>query len=871
MAVQAVSMWSTTPVTGLCSDVDWVTITAGDNGLGNGTIDYAVVANTDNISRTGWLVVAGQSFTVTQAAKPFNRLAVWPGSISITLPINSQITQTLTVSNIGEGTLNWGISETSSTCDVPNDLTWLRFTPTSGSISNGPPAGLTDGFTVTADTHIVQGRPASNFGQALQMPVGYAGAACTFNFVDAAARSLMQFDLSAIPADTPIGEAILNVHVDAACFVNNGRLTIAAYRIDDSWAESTATWNSQPGFAEAYGSFVVLTAPTWYQLEITELVRGWVNGTWPNLGLMLRADSESPGSSYVLTRVAARERAAGDLASYIDLIYGREQNSDNTTVTFDSTGMTPGTYSGKLCVQSTDSDMSLVELPITAGEEVDYVLTITNTGPDSAENVTVTDDLPASVTLVSATPTQGMCDKADREVTCSLGTLANGSSTAITITVMTTITATTVDDTELTNRANVHSNTADSNSENNIDTETTTVKPRLADLSLNVTDKVDPVTQGDTIEYTVTVTNSGPYSSENVILTNTLPSRVTFVSAIPVQGTCSESNGIVTCNLDTLANGISTTIIITVTTAITGPTDVDAELTNIASIRSSTADSNSENNIGTEMTTVKPRLADLSLTVTDKVDPVTQGDTIEYTVTVTNSGPYSSENVVLTNTLPSSVTFISALPLSANCTQVDEVVTCNLDAMNDDSSENITIVVSTTDQTPGTIINTVTIASNTADPDHINNLVTEDTHVNPAPVTPAADLLVKSNNATYLRRTGSMNYTVAVTNIGPDTATNVSLTIILPTGLIPISTSQTFGHCADTDKIVTCNLGNITQGNSVSTVISVSTTGIVSGTVTSTIDVSSDTVDPNRDNNIGHPSTSIQPHMILLPLIMGRQ
>jgi Tol biopolymer transport system component len=46
----------------------WITITSGGNGSGNGTIGYSVQANTGS-SRTGTLIIAGQTFTVTQAAQ----------------------------------------------------------------------------------------------------------------------------------------------------------------------------------------------------------------------------------------------------------------------------------------------------------------------------------------------------------------------------------------------------------------------------------------------------------------------------------------------------------------------------------------------------------------------------------------------------------------------------------------------------------------------------------------------------------------------------------------------------------------------------------------------------------------------------------
>ena len=49
------------------SNVPWLTITSGASGTGNGSVGFSVAANVGS-SRTGTLTIAGQAFTVTQAA-----------------------------------------------------------------------------------------------------------------------------------------------------------------------------------------------------------------------------------------------------------------------------------------------------------------------------------------------------------------------------------------------------------------------------------------------------------------------------------------------------------------------------------------------------------------------------------------------------------------------------------------------------------------------------------------------------------------------------------------------------------------------------------------------------------------------------------
>jgi uncharacterized repeat protein (TIGR01451 family) len=79
-----------------------------------------------------------------------------------------------------------------------------------------------------------------------------------------------------------------------------------------------------------------------------------------------------------------------------------------------------------------------------------YNLTVTNPSPaQQATDVTLTNDLPAGVRFVEATPSQGSCAEADGTVTCSLGDLAPGDSAMVTIRVTPTVPGT------LTNTATV--------------------------------------------------------------------------------------------------------------------------------------------------------------------------------------------------------------------------------------------------------------------------------------------------------------------------------------------------------------------------------------------------------------------------------
>ena len=120
-----------------------------------------------------------------------------------------------------------------------------------------------------------------------------------------------------------------------------------------------------------------------------------------------------------------------------------------------------------------------------------------------------------------------------------------------------------------------------------------------------------------------------------------------------------------------------------------------------------------------------------------RADPVTEGDDVTYTITVTNNGPDAATSVLLTDTLPSGVTFVSA---SSSCTEVSGVVTCDIGALANGASAMVEIVVTTTGV--GTITNTAAVAGNQGDPDEGNNTDTENTTVNAVAPPSAHDLAV---------------------------------------------------------------------------------------------------------------------------------
>jgi uncharacterized repeat protein (TIGR01451 family) len=117
--------------------------------------------------------------------------------------------------------------------------------------------------------------------------------------------------------------------------------------------------------------------------------------------------------------------------------------------------------------------------------------------------------------------------------------------------------------------------------------------------------------------------------------------------------------------------------------------------------------------------------ADLVVTKTDTSDPVYLDSTLTYTIDITNYGPFDATGVVLTDTLPGDVDFITA---SIECNGSNGIVICDLNTISDGDSKTISIEVAAP-AVPGTITNTVEVSASERDPQLSNNTAEEETTI----------------------------------------------------------------------------------------------------------------------------------------------
>jgi uncharacterized repeat protein (TIGR01451 family) len=153
-----------------------------------------------------------------------------------------------------------------------------------------------------------------------------------------------------------------------------------------------------------------------------------------------------------------------------------------------------------------------------------------------------------------------------------------------------------------------------------------------ADLSVAQIDSPNPVTMNDDLTYTITVTNNGPTTSTSVIVTDTLPATVIFVSVASSQGTSTYVGGTVSCGLGSLTSNAMAIVQIVVI-----PTEAGV-ITNTATVSADQSDPNQANNTAAVTTAVlAPAQLDVSPANFD-FGTVTTGTTTLATFVVTNTG-----------------------------------------------------------------------------------------------------------------------------------------------------------------------------------------------------------------------------------------
>jgi uncharacterized repeat protein (TIGR01451 family)/fimbrial isopeptide formation D2 family protein len=512
--------------------------------------------------------------------------------------------------------------------------------------------------------------------------------------------------------------------------------------------------------------------------------------------------------------------------------------------------------------------------PHVAGTTVTFDLEVSNNGPSNEvalpTPITVTDSVPAGMTYVNAAGS-------DPAWTCSSGPLASGVVTctlsqglAARATAPTLKLTFRIDPalsevlTTLVNIAEVTGQSNDGNSSNNSSTDEVSV---VDSANLKVAKRTlapNPVRAGTNATYEVDVSNEGPSAAYRVQLVDTLPAGTSFVSATGDGWTCADSGHDITCSRDRLDPGTSA---ITIVANVSASVPDGTRLTNTAAVSTQTTETNPNDNSASSTVDVIAEV-DLVLTKAHEADGVA-GESIVFTMVATNKGPSDAQpTFTVVDTLPAGFTYVSDGPgwtcVPEAPTKAGQKVTCTASSTQplvpNGSLPPLEMVVQISESVAaGKYTNDATLTSGTRETNTDNNTA-RDTVI----VGVIADLaVVKSHTGTALIGE-ELDFTLAVTNLGPSTSTGVSVTDPLPTGLTYVEATGEGWSCSAVDQDVTCTRADpLPVGDAPVIALRVRIGQPAYPSVTNVATVTSITPDPDLTNNEGKDPVAVEPNVDL--------
>ncbi len=433
----------------------------------------------------------------------------------------------------------------------------------------------------------------------------------------------------------------------------------------------------------------------------------------------------------------------------IDVTSNKEGRYVNGPADVTETGIEPP---GDAPVEFADNaDLAIAKSvsPLTGkpGGEATFTLKVTNNGPDTAKAVVVSDPLPAGLDFVSA---QAPCEEAGGEVTCELGSLANGDSRTLEFVVRIPQSA----EAGFVNTATVTSTTPDPDLSNNSDTAPLPLLPE-ADLKIKKIALAKKLTAGGHVAYLILVHNSGPSAATDVTVTDPVPAALRLLAARPSQGSCDITYGLL-CELGRVASGGNAVILVVAQVA----PSADGKIPNTATVTSDQVDPTPEDNTSTAEIEVDPltpeplgptatsaagapapvvaaaraeSLADVG--VVKRVDRGTArvGQVLTYTIRVTNHGPDEALGVRLTDSWTLGLEVLSVHTGRGSCGE-GAPLKCSLGKLK--SGQSVTITVRARVLQPGHERNTAVVASESRDPNLANNQSAAESVVRAKPAPP---------------------------------------------------------------------------------------------------------------------------------------
>ncbi|MEA5461378.1 gliding motility-associated C-terminal domain-containing protein [Arcicella sp. LKC2W] len=442
-----------------------------------------------------------------------------------------------------------------------------------------------------------------------------------------------------------------------------------------------------------------------------------------------------------------------------------------------------------ISLQVADLSLSkIVSNPLASvGDAVTFTLTVTNIGSDTATNVRVKDILPSGLELVSPID---FVDNSGALISKNIPVIVPNGTAKLSFVARVTKAGAIINKAEI-----ISSDQFDPDSQPNTGTDDgqddigrAMLNGQQADLSLQKQISNTSPNLGDIVTYTIKVSNAGPNNATNIEVKDVLPVGLQFVSSTATSvGGFSLSGNILTGNIDTVKVGQTVSLTFQ---AKNNFSISNSQLTNNAEIsKADQFDPDSSPNNGTsngeddtDGISFTTQAADLSIKKSVSAGPYHVGDNISYTIVVKNNGPSLATNIVVIDSLPNSLAFVSGVDFL----NLEGKITAGIGSLAVGTSQTLTVVAKIIKS--GNIQNTgIIIKADQTDPDTKNNR--DSVSIN---TQKAADLSLRKLVSNHTPSIGSnVTFTIYVKNSGPDTAQNVQVKDFMPTGLEFISSTGT--------------------------------------------------------------------------------
>jgi uncharacterized repeat protein (TIGR01451 family) len=569
----------------------------------------------------------------------------------------------------------------------------------------------------------------------------------------------------------------------------------------------------------------------------------WSPGTLANgatASLQMTAEVTASGSISNIAQLLASDQPDPD--STVNNSITTEDDQDNAVITV------PRQADLSLAITVSDATPAI-------NDTIIYTLSVTNNGPDSANNIQVSGTLASGVTYISD-------DGSGSYVTAtglwSVGTLANGATSNLQITASVDQGGVISHGAQISASDESDPDSAPANSLSSEDDQSNVdiTVPFEADLNISISDGTAIYTPGLATSYTLVVNNAGPSDASNVLITDTAPTGTTLVSwscASTNGGTCPKTNG--TGDLietDTLLVNGGT---LTYTVNINPPSDFSGNLVNNVTVTSDTTDSNLADNSASDTDTQSSNL-DLSISVTDGVTSYTPGAShTSYSVVVNNAGPSDAGNTTVATSFSAGVSITGWSCLATNgsftCPNSSGVGDINesFSLFPAGGSATYTLNIAVPSTQTGNLLATSTVAA-AGDGNAVNDTSID---TNTASITVDYTLNLSDGVANYTAG-GNNNYTLVVSNLGPSSGSDSNLFFNAPSG-----SSITSWSCANGTNVSCPNAagaGNISEniaafeaGDSLTYTIVLAVNGGRSGDLNAQANISSTDNDISLLNN----------------------